>query len=102
MENTLPKRKHPRLSDFDYSSSGAYFITICTRNRCCVFAQTVGRGLAPAETVELQYTRYGLIAQEQLLLLEERYCGLSVDQYVIMPNHIHAIFILDEDAAGDS
>jgi len=98
MENNLPKRKHPRLDHYDYSTAGAYFITICTQGRRCLLSRIVGRGLAPAET---QYTTYGQIAQEQLLLLEKRYFSLKIDQYVIMPNHIHAILLL-EDAAGAS
>jgi len=98
IENNLPKRKHPRLDHYDYSTAGAYFITICTQGRRCLLSRIVGRGLAPAET---QYTTYGQIAQEQLLLLEKRYFSLKIDQYVIMPNHIHAILLL-EDAAGAS
>lgn len=93
MKDYLPQRKHPRLNQYDYSSPGAYFITICTENRRCLLSHIVGRGLGPAETV---YTTYGKIAKEQLFLLEERYSNLKIDRYVIMPNHIHAIFILDE------
>ena len=99
MENELPKRKHPRLDHYDYSSSGAYFVTICTQNRRCLFSRIVGRGLAPAE---IQYTEYGKIAEEQLLLLEKRYQTLKIDRYVIMPNHIHVILILDDNTAGAS
>ena len=98
MENTLPKRKHPRLKSYNYSTAGAYYITICTHNKQCLLSQIVGRGLAPAE---IQYTACGKIAEEQLFLLERRYPSLTVDQYVIMPNHIHAILILS-DAAGAS
>ena len=98
MENNLPKRKHPRLNHYDYSTAGAYFITICTHSRRCLLSRIVGRGLAPAK---IQYTAYGQIAQEQLLLLEQRYPSLIIDQYVIMPNHIHAILLLEE-TAGDS
>ena len=97
MDKRLPKRKHPRLVNYDYSSPGAYFITICTHSRRCILSNIVGRGLAPAE---IQYTVYGNIVREQLLLLQERYPALKIDQYVIMPNHIHAIFIL-EDVRGD-
>ena len=97
MENGLPKRKHPRLNDYDYSTTGAYFITICTQSRRCLLSHIVGRGLAPAE---IQYTVYGRIAQEQLLLLEQRYPSLKIDRYVIMPNHIHAILLLEETAGG--
>ena len=97
MENNLPKRKHPRLDAYDYSTAGAYFITICPQNRRCLLSRIVGRGLAPAE---IQYTAYGEIAQEQLLLLEQRYPSLKIDQYVIMPNHIHAVLLLEETAGA--
>ena len=97
MKNSLPKRKHPRLDHYDYSTAGAYFITVCTHKRRCLLSRIVGRGLAPAE---IQYTAYGEIAQEQLLLLEQRYPSLQIDQYVIMPNHIHAILLLEETAVN--
>lgn len=98
MEYRLPQRKHPRLEHYDYSTAGAYYITICTQNRQCLLSHIVGRGLAPAE---VQYSTYGQIAEEQLFLLEKRYPSLKIDQYVIMPNHIHAILLLD-GAAGAS
>ena len=117
-EKELPKRKHTRLQNFDYSTTGAYFITICTQNRQCALSKVVGRGQArnpqsslyslrrtpraPAETNGIEYTSLGKIAERQLLLLEERYPFLSVDQYVIMPNHIHVILILDNQTAGAS
>ena len=97
MENYLPQRKHPRLDHYDYSAAGAYYITICTQNRRCLLSHIVGRGLDPTETV---YTTYGNIAKEQLLLLEKRYPALKIDQYVIMPNHIHAILVLEETAGA--
>ncbi|MBQ4574013.1 MAG: hypothetical protein IJA85_02350 [Clostridia bacterium] len=98
----LPKRKHLRLDNYDYSSAGAYFVTICTQNRQCVLSRIVGRGLAPAETTEIEHTSFGEIAEKQLFLLEDRYPYLAVDKYVIMPNHIHAIMILSGKAAGAS
>ena len=101
-EKSLPKRKHPRLDNYDYSTSGAYFITICTHNRRCLLSRIVGRGLAPAEKNEIEYTSLGKIAEKQLFLLEERYNYLSIDQYVIMPNHIHIIIILKDETAGAS
>ena len=101
-EKALPQRKHTRLQNFDYSTTGAYFITICTHNRRCVLSKVVGRGLAPAERNGIEYTSLGEIAERQLLMLEERYPFLSVDQYVIMPNHIHVILILENQTAGAS
>ena len=95
MKHNLPQRKHPRLKEYDYSTEGAYYITICTYNRKCLLSQIVGRGLAPAET---RYTPYGRIAEEQLLLLEKRYPSLKIDQYVIMPNHIHLLLLLNDSS----
>ena len=102
MEKELPKRKHPRLNNYDYSSAGAYFITICTQNRRCLLSRIVGRGLAPAEAKGIEYTSFGEIAERQLLLLEDRYLHLAIDKYTIMPNHIHVIMILKGEAAGAS
>jgi REP element-mobilizing transposase RayT len=101
-EKELPKRKHPRLDNYDYSSAGAYFVTICTQNRRCVLSRIVGRGLAPAEITGVEYTSFGEIAEKQLFLLKDRYPYLAVDKYVIMPNHIHVIMILSGSAAGAS
>ena len=98
MENRFPKRKHPRMDHFDYSTAGAYFITICTQNKRCLLSHIVGQEFAPAE---IRYTRYGQIVQEQLLLLEERYPSLTVDQYVIMPNHIHILLFVRNDGSRE-
>ena len=98
----LPRRKHPRLDNYDYSSVGAYFVTICTQNRRCTLSRIVGRGLAPAETNGVEHTKLGEIAKKQLLSLEKRYSCLKIDAYVIMPNHIHVVFIMDNETAGAS
>ncbi len=100
MENKLPKRKHPRLDNYDYSSTGAYFVTICTQNRRCVLSRIETNNTD--EKISVKCTKCGKIAEEQLVLLEKRYAYLTVDQYVIMPNHIHVIFIIDNKAAGAS
>ena len=78
------------------------FVTICTQNRRCVLSNVVGRGLAPAETNGVELTKFGEIAKKQLMSLEERYPCIKIDQYVIMPNHIHIILILQKKAAGAS
>ena len=56
----LPKRKSPRLKEYDYSTPGAYFITICTHNRECILGDIVGQGLAPAE---INLSQYGKITE---------------------------------------
>ena len=62
-----------------------------------MLSRIVGRGLAPAEASGIEYTSFGKIAEQQLLSLED-----PVDQYVIMPNHIHVVLILESETAGAS
>lgn len=96
----LPKRKPTRLKGFDYSTIGAYFITICVKERKQLLSKiVVGQGLAPAEN---RLTVYGKIAQEQIESLEIRYSGIRIDKYVIMPNHIHILISNTDIAAGAS
>ena len=97
MEKELPERKHPRLKNHDYSTSGLYFITICTQEMRCVLSEAVGRGLAPAA---IHLKPYGKVAEEELLSLEKRFQCVSIKSYVIMPNHIHFIMLLNNETAG--
>lgn len=95
-----PKRKPVRLKGYDYSTEGAYFITICVQDRRCILSKiVVGEGLAPPE---VQLTEKGRLAKEQLLKISERYPSILVDKYVIMPNHIHLILHVEEKAGGAS
>ena len=96
---TLPKRKPTRLKGYDYSTPGAYFITICVKDKKQLLSNIVGQGLAPAEN---QLTLYGNIAKEQIELLESRYHGIKIDKYVIMPNHIHILLSNYDVTAGAS
>ena len=96
----LPKRKPTRLKNYDYTSKGAYFITICTKDRMELLSKIlVGQGLAPAE---YKLTKYGKIAKSQIELLKERYTTIRIDNYVIMPNHIHLLISVPNDSAGAS
>ena len=93
MKMDLPKRKGTRLKDYDYSQNGAYFVTICSHNKQCIFGSIVGEGLAPPEIV---MSNYGKIINTQLLNLEKRYYYIKVDKFVIMPNHIHITLMLQK------
>ncbi len=95
----FPKRKPTRLRNFDYSNDGYYFITICTHSRKCIFGNIVGQGLAPAE---IQLSVFGKIANDEIFNLENRYQNIKIDKKVIMPNHIHAIIIIENKTAGAS
>ncbi len=85
----LQKRKTPRLQGFDYNNIGAYFITICTQNRKCILSRIVGTGVLDCPKIEL--TKYGEIADKYIRQLNDFYEHLSVESYVIMPNHIHLL-----------
>lgn len=90
-----PKRKHPRFKNFDYSSYGYYYVTICTHQRQPILSNIVGRGLAPAaDECIIELTPIGSVVKHQLLDLENRYPYLIIDRYVIMPDHIHMILVL--------
>lgn len=97
MENELPKRKELRLTGFDYSKKGAYFLTICTQNRKNILSTIVGEG-SPLP----QLSRYGEIVDVWVKKISEKYSEISVDCYVIMPNHIHLLLSIAKDGGrGD-
>ena len=96
----LPKRKHPRLKNFDYSEPGYYFVTVHCQDYNAKLS-IVGRGLAPAGT-QVRLTELGQIARKQLFELEKRYSYVRIDKYVVMPTHIHAIIELKQKTAGAS
>ncbi len=97
MEKQLPQRKSPRLKNFDYSTTRAYFITICTQNRKNILSAIVGEG-SPLPKLSC----YGEIADLWIQKLPEKYQEISVDCYVIMPNHIHLLLsVLRNDGRGD-
>ena len=100
----LKKRKTPRYQSFDYNSVGVYFITICTQNRQSILSRIVGTGVldCPSETGVLdcpqpELTRYGEIADKYIKQLNDFYEHLSVEKYVIMPNHIHLLLWVKEN-----
>ena len=115
-EKEFPKRKPTRIKNFDYSSTGAYFVTICIRDRMNILSEivktdlaateeimnsAVGEGLAPPEfTIKLKPC--GKVVEEQLRLIETRFPSVSVEDYIIMPDHIHAVIFLHNNAGGAS
>ncbi|MCL2049423.1 MAG: hypothetical protein FWG87_11940 [Defluviitaleaceae bacterium] len=94
----LPKRKPNRLKNYDYSQNGAYFITVCTKNREQMFwkSDTVGAiSNRPKNDNNQcpQLSEYGKFAETAIKQLDDR---IHVDCYVIMPNHIHMIIVIAE------
>ena len=95
----LPKRKPNRLSYYNYSTPGAYFITLCVKDKKCLLGRIVGGGTFDAP--QLCPSKAGIVA-ERYILSGNRIPGISVDKYVIMPNHIHLILIVEERCGGTS
>lgn len=90
----LPKRKQIRLKEFDYSRDGAYFVTICTKDRKEILGEIVGGGTLDATKMNL--SPIGQIV-EKYIESTERIKSVRVDKYVIMPNHIHLILVVDNN-----
>jgi len=90
----LKKRKTPRYQNFDYNNVGTYFITICTQNRRCILSHIVGTGVPDCPQIEL--TKCGEIADKYIKQLDDFYDHLSIEGYVIMPNHIHLLLWVKE------
>ena len=89
----LPKRKPIRLPDYDYSSPGSYFVTICTKDRRCILSD-ISVGADALGGPNLQLTDTGK-AVEQYILSTDHIPGFRVNKYVVMPNHIHMILRID-------
>ena len=81
-----------RLKGFDYAQSGAYFITICTTDREALFGRIVDE--------EMRLTQGGRIADECWRNIPTHYPHVILDEYVIMPNHIHGVIFISDDDVG--
>ena len=91
----LKKRKSTRLKGANYNSNQVVFLTICTKERQCLLSQFVGTGVPDGPQIEL--TKYGQIADKYIKQLNDFYEHLSVEKYVIMPNHIHFLLWVKEN-----
>ncbi|MBR2048845.1 MAG: transposase [Oscillospiraceae bacterium] len=89
MKQELPVRKDNRIKKYDYSQNGAYFITVCTKNRKCLLSQIVGGGVLDAPQNHL--TGYGRIVDAQIREMNQVYTNVQAEKYVVMPNHIHLL-----------
>ena len=96
----LPKRKQIRLTQYDYSTPNAYFITICTEGRRNLFWQNIGAITDRPECIPL--TDLGQIVQQCIADIPKHYPAITVDHSVIMPNHVHLLLQINSDIDGRS
>ena len=85
----IPQRKPTRLDGFDYSAPGAYFVTICTKDKKCILGEIVGDDAHIVPQNKL--SQIGLVCEKYILNINTVYEIVRVDNYVIMPNHIHLL-----------
>lgn len=94
----LPSRKHIRIPNYDYSNYGAYFITICTKDRKEILSQiSVGANIVRPNTI---LTDIGKIVDEAIKNIHNHYNAVFVDNYVIMPDHIHLLLRIENSQDG--
>lgn len=95
----LPRRKRQRLAGYDYSAHGAYFVTICTDQKRPLFWDSpVGANCVRLPALPL--SPIGRIVDAEIQRMSTVYPTVWVDKYVIMPNHIHLIVVIENSAPG--
>jgi REP element-mobilizing transposase RayT len=112
----LKNRKVIRLPEYSYSENGVYFVTVCTKNKRKLFGTVVGKEYyAPIsvgdgildvpqqvkaevigyDDVYVKLSEFGKIVDDTLHYINENNDNITIDKYVIMPNHIHMIIVVD-------
>lgn len=95
-----PKRKHPRLKNYDYSQNGFYYVTIHITPEGNYLSSVIAD--PESNTAKILLSETGKIADFHLNELSKRFPYIRLDKYVIMPTHIHIIFELTGTTAGAS
>jgi REP element-mobilizing transposase RayT len=85
-------RRSIRLTEYNYTLAGAYFITIVTHERECLFGEITNG--------EMNQNKFGLIAQQMWDKLPARFRNVEMGAFVVMPNHVHGIILLDGTRRG--
>jgi putative transposase len=81
-------RKSIRLKEYDYSSPGEYFITICTYDRKCIFGEIINE--------DMRLSKEGKIVKRYWMEIPDHYENIELDEFIVMPNHVHGIIIITD------
>ena len=90
--SAIHRRRSIRLRGYDYAQAGFYFVTICVRDRECMFGEVVDN--------DVRLSKYGTLVAQAWEDLPNHYPHLELDQFVVMPNHFHGIVVLTPAGAG--
>ncbi|MBN2788606.1 MAG: hypothetical protein JXR69_00290 [Candidatus Delongbacteria bacterium] len=90
--NYYQNRRTIRLKNYDYGRSGLYFITICTEDHQQIFGKIINKSMV--------LNNAGLIVQKCWLNIPKYCLGITLHEYIIMPNHIHGIIEITKPNAG--
>jgi putative transposase len=85
-------RRSIRLKGYDYTSAGAYFITICTHHRQPLFGEITNGAM--------QLSQFGQIVRSHWLKLPNHYPHVQLDEFIIMPDHVHGILKISDPSGG--
>jgi REP element-mobilizing transposase RayT len=87
-------RRSVRLKEYDYTQSGAYFVTVCKYQRDGLFGEVINE--------RMQVNAYGEIAYREWVQTAALRPHVELDAFVVMPNHIHAIVVITQTPASDA
>jgi REP element-mobilizing transposase RayT len=87
-------RRSIRLKGYDYSRAGAYFVSICTHNRACLFGEIADR--------QMVLTDAGRMVERCWNNIPSHFSDIELDSFVIMPNHIHGILVITETVGANN
>jgi len=86
-------RRSIRLQGYDYAQAGAYFVTICTQDRECLFGEVVDG--------EMVLNAYGRVVATFWQRIPHHFARVELDEWVVMPNHVHGVIVITDDDGGD-
>lgn len=94
MNRSIPNRDRNsiRLKDFDYSQNGYYYVTICTKDRECLFGKI--------DNGKMVLNQAGNVADKCWLEIPKHYPFVILDEFIIMPNHVHGIIVIQHTNVG--
>lgn len=101
----MKNRKRNRLLGYDYSSDNLYFITICIQNRVCCLGKVIRNESSNdvnSQLFQMDLNQFGQIVENRILWLAEQYKYVVLHNYVIMPNHVHAIIEINSSLVKDT